>query len=98
VSPVENKKAIGRRYGFHSYFFKGHNNKKGLGRKVWFRNISQVFCSPECCLEPVGDIDLPEDIIEMGLDRVTADAKSVGDLFVCGPLGYQGEYLFLSRS
>ena len=51
----------------------------------------QMLPCPEGCLETIGNVDLPKDIVEVGLHRVRTEVKLVSNLFICGPHGDQGE-------
>ena len=56
------------------------------------RNL-QIFCRPQRCLEPVGNIYFTVNIINMGLDGVRTDSKTNGNLIVGNPGSQQQEYL-----
>ena len=58
----------------------------------------QILRCPEGCLNAVGDVDLFENIIKMGLHRVGADAKFVANFLIRSTYGHQGKYLALSQS
>jgi hypothetical protein len=45
----------------------------------------QIFGGPKSGLEAVGNFDLFKDIIDMGLDRMGANTKFMGNLLIFGP-------------
>ena len=53
---------------------------------------------PQCCLEAVGNVDLSENVIQVGLHRMRTDVKSLSNLIIGGPYSDQGKYPNLPRS
>src|SRR5690606_34893347 len=57
---------------------------------------SEVFLCPVHCLQTVGRVELLEDVVDVRLDGVRAQAQGLGDLRVLGAGGQHLEYLDLA--
>ena len=55
----------------------------------------KVLGCPEGCLEAIGNVDLFEDIVEVGLHGMRTEVELIGNLIIGGPYGDQGKYLGL---
>ena len=54
----------------------------------------KMLGAPDGGLDPVRNLDLPVDIVDMGLDCVGANKKLAGNMFIGGAGSNPHEYLF----
>lgn len=55
----------------------------------------QVLCCPQSSLESIRNVDLFEDVIQVGLHSVGTNAEPLSNLIIGGPHSDQGKYLNL---